>query len=784
MHIKASGHIVRLFAGASLAAICAASSPALAQGADADAESYDGNVIVVTGITKQDADIQEVPTTISAFNAEILKDIGVAEVQEVAAFTPGFNIRGGGNNPTAPLLSMRGQIQNDTLATLEPSVGTYLDGMYIARSYGLNTELLDIKSVQVLKGPQGTLFGRNTSAGALLLETQDPVFGEFSGQLSGTYGRFDQLSGSAILNAGLGEKFAVRGAIRYSERGDYQRDVHTDKGYGARKNVNGRVKVAVKPADNVTVQLSGEWLDGEMNGPGRQNLYFNLGGSGYDPAAAERALFNGDPDLVAVTQPSQVPGTPTRGIFNDIKTQTYMAKVKIDATIGEINWISGFRRIQGDNLIDLDGSSQSAGNHFTTATQDLEQWSTELQLTGSTASSAVDYAVGVTYFKETGTDISRSSTNAGAVWSGFTGDIDNDSMGMYGQVNIHATDALSLVLGGRYSIDDKRVTTTSGAFPFNGSVPAVCLPFSYTGDNNGDGSFTAEDCNRGRGDTWKNFSYTAGVNYKVSDDILIYAKHSKGYRSGAEQLRSLTLTDTAPANPELVYEQELGLKTQFLDGRATFNIAGFHNKVKGAQRSVILAINSVNQTILENADTEAWGLEVDGSIEVTDGLNIFASGSLVDPKYTRYDGFIVVGGALTPNDKKDTNFTGVVEKQFAVGTNYRRDLGFGRLSLSASYSWQDEMFQTERTVARETPALGAAAAAAIIDAATTRAHGITNARASLAFGPEENYEISIWGRNIFDERATFYSLLLGGLYYVGTSYNDPATYGVTATVNF
>ena len=170
----------RILAAASLAAIALSSTSAYAQQAPAETEpaetKYDDEAIVVIGITKQASNIQDTPVTITAFTGENLEQQGITDVASVASFTPGFNIRAGGNNPTALNFGMRGQIQNDTLATLEPSVGVYLDEMYIARAYGLNTELIDMQSVQVLKGPQGTLFGRNTSAGAVLLQTNEFVF--------------------------------------------------------------------------------------------------------------------------------------------------------------------------------------------------------------------------------------------------------------------------------------------------------------------------------------------------------------------------------------------------------------------------------------------------------------------------------------------------------------------------------------------------------------------------------------------------------------------------------
>jgi iron complex outermembrane receptor protein len=774
----------RLLAAASLGAIALAATPALAQ-ATSEEGIYDDDAIVVIGVTKQDANIQDTPIAITAFSGDTLEQKGITDVGSVADFTPGFNIRAGGNNPTALNLSMRGQLQSDNLATLEPSVGVYLDELYIARAYGLNSELIDIQSVQVLKGPQGTLFGRNTSAGAILLQTNDPVMGEFSGLIRGTYGRFDQREGTVVLNVPLGERVAVRGALFYGKRDDYQRDVRRTVGYGAKRTVNGRAKLSADITENLNLLLSGEWYDSDLNGPARQNLAFRLGGN--DVGAADRALFNGDPDLVAVSDPSTYPGAPADDLFNKVKTQTYIAKLSLDTFFGQAKFIGGYRRVKGNNLIDLDGAAFPA--HFTQGIQDLEQYSGELQFTGQAFNDVVDFAAGLTYFKENGSDVSRSSTNSNAAWSGFSGTIDNDSFGLYSQVSIHATDRLNVNLGVRYSLDDKGVTTQSAVYPNNGTLPQVCLPTSYmialSRTPAGNGTLLPEDCNRSRSDTFSHVSYTAGIDYNVTDDILVYAKYSNGYRSGAQQLRSLTLTDTAPAQPEIADEQELGVKISFLDRRGTFNVAGYHNDVSGAQRSVILSVGGLQQTILENANTETWGVEADASFKITNSLTVFASGSLIDPKYKRYDGFIALGGVLTPYDKTGTRFIGIAREQFAVGAAYDGDIGFARLNLSANYSWQSKMDQTQEVeVDFLRVGIPANLVQSFVDATTSPAVGITNARAALSFGPSDNYELAVWGRNIFDQRSPNYILFLGGLNYASASWNEPATYGVTATIRF
>lgn len=802
MIFKQKRDSARMFATVSVAALAFAAVPAMAQTAPADESQYGDDAIVVIGVTKQDANIQETPIAITAFSGAKLEAQGITKVDEIATFTPGFNIRGAGNNPTALSLSMRGQIQNDNIATLEPSVGTYLDELYIARAYGLNVELVDVESVQVLKGPQGTLFGRNTSAGAVLIQTANPRYDEISGKVSATYGRFDERTGQAVLNLGLSDSVAIRGALYYQKRDGYKTDVNTGAKYEGRETISGRVKLGLRPVDNLEVILSGEWYDTDIDGPARANLFFNAPAAfgAAKPivdglAAADRAAFDGNPNRVAITPPSAVVGADPRGVFNKTKTQTYSAKFILDTSFGQIRWINGYRGVQSNNLVDLDGSS--VVGHFTGGTQDLKQYSSELQVTGTALNDRLNYAAGLTYFRETGFDQSRSNLFNGkftagptvppefvgrTLWSNFSGNLDNDSFGMYTQLNYELTDALNITGGLRYSIDDKRVTTQSGDVVDNTDQFVRCSPAA-----------TAVPCLRSSQESFTNLSYTIGVDYDVTDDILIYAKHSKGYRSGALQLRTLTLADSIPSQPEIVHEQEIGIKTTFLDGRGTFNIAGYHNKVSDAQRSPVLAPNGISQTVIENADTETWGVEVDTSMEVVDGFTIFASGALTDPKYTKYEGKGVSGAfgsqTIVDVDKTDYRFAGIVKKQFSVGASFKKDLGGVGLDANVVYAWQGKMPQIEAPASLYTSTgigglgLTPAQAAQLEAVADSGSLGILNARVALAFGPEKNFELALWGKNLTNDQEQQYTLLLSNI-YVGTSYNEPRSYGVTGTFKF
>lgn len=788
---------VRFLTTASLATVALASAVQAQRAAD--------DAIVVIGITKQAADIQDTPIAITAFSGETLVEQGITKVDEIATFTPGFNMRGAGNNPTSLTLSMRGQIQVDTLATLEPSVGTYLDGMYVARSYGLNFELVDVENVQVMKGPQGTLFGRNTSAGAVLLQTADPRYDEISGRAKFTYGRFNERTAEGVINLGLSDRAALRGAIYYQKRDGYKTDINTGQKYEGRETISGRVKLAARPTDTLEVILSGEWYDTDIDGPVRHNLFFNAPAA-FGPAkpivdgmvAQERETIAGKKGrLVALSPGSAVQGADPRGAFTTAQTQTYMARINLDAEIGQLSWINGYRQVKTSTLVDLDGASFVG--HLTQMTANLKQYSSELQWTGSAFDDRLDYAAGATYFRETGfeqshTNLFGATYAAGpgippeavghSTWSRFYGEIDNHSFGVYSQLHYRVTDQLGITGGIRYSVDDKGLTSANGSIVDNSPVYVVCDPVTL-----------AAPCRRSKEQAnFNNFSYTAGIDYQVTPDILFYAKYSKGYRSGAMQLRTLTLADALPAKPEIVREQEVGLKTTFWDGRATFNIAGFHNKVKGAQRSPVLAPDGKSQTVLENADTETWGIEADASIQVAKGFTLFANGALIDPKYTNYEGKGVAGPAggqvIVDIDKTDYRFNGIVKKQFAVGAALKQDLA-PNVGLDANivYAWEGRMSHIEIPYHLYTSTgigglgLTQAQADALQSVSERQPLGILNARVALNFGAQRNFEVALWGRNLTNAQEQQYTLLLSNI-YVGTSYNEPRTYGLSVSAKF
>ena len=759
-----------------------------AEGADVPPDQGLDEIIVTA--RKVSENLQEVPVSVTAFSGEALENRNLVSFRDVALFTPGFVTREAPSNSSAFSLALRGQAQNDVLATLDPSVGTYVDGVYWSRSYGLNADLLDVQSVQVLKGPQGTLFGRNTTAGAFLVQSNDPDTSEISGLVQATYGRFNERIGTAVLNLPLGEHVAVRGAVQLNKRDGFVRDRVSGERYNNRDNLQGRAKILLQPSESVRLILSGEWFAFDQK-PGRFIAAAPASLRAVFPQLTDEIAANlaDDDTLITSSAPyNSLLGTGTVP-FNHVRTQTFNGTLALDTAFGEVRWINSYRRVRAANAADLDGSS--APEVLTTLEQNLKQYSSELQATGQLLDDKLTFAVGAVYLRETGFDRSLTFSPAATV-TRFDGRIENDSMGIYSQASFAVSDDFNITAGIRYSIDDKGIETHTGVL--NRLIPG--LPPLTLLSCIDPGRSVAANCFAQRQDSFSAISYTLGADYKIADGVLVYAKQSRGYRSGGQQLRTFTAADSAPFQPEIVNEQEVGLKSEFLDRRLRLNIAGYHNKIADAQRSQIVLIGgALPQTQLENADVENYGVEADLSFRVAGGLVLGATGSYNDPKYTSYIGVITnpdPAGAPIVVDKSSFRFDSLAKEQFTLSADYSADLGFGTLKINANYSWVGRYDTNGETVAslsgglvgldgQPIPAqMSVADAEAIVAATRKRAAGLAGARVAVEF--ENGLELAIFGRNIFDTRYIQHGLFVGS--YVSAIRNDPATYGVSAAFRF
>ena len=489
-------------------------------------------------------------------------------------------------------------------------------------------------------------------------------------------------------------------------------------------------------------------------------------------AAAGNALLN--------AQAATLNANP-RTTFNNeqgyavARTYNYGLTAALEVPWGEARLITGYRQIRTSTGLDLEGSQYAI--HFTEGQQKVKQQSIELQTTGKAFSDAVDFAVGAFAFHESGFDQSISITvpALNGATSAFAAEINNDSMGLYSQATWHLTDRLNLTGGVRYSVDDKGITSFNSNY-VRATATTICslvpvAPFVVPQQT----TFPAQ-CAIRRRDSFSGWSYTAGLDYKVTDDVLVYAKTSKGFRSGGQNLRAPTAAAFLPFDPEVAYAYEVGIKSEFFDRRVRFNAAAYLTKVSDIQRSTLIATAPIppstipgTATILSNAGkSEFKGIEAELQVVVFPGFRLSASGALVDPKYKRFSDL--------SGDRRFERFTGVAEEQYALAADYSTGFGSdGKVNLHVDYAWRGDLPTGEYNFPANPQNQ------AIVDATTASALGLVGARASIEFA---NFEVAVFGRNLTNERKYIQNLLVAPLGYATSMRQEPRTYGISGTVKF
>lgn len=800
------------------------SVPALAQD-EADIEGLEE--IVVTA-RKVEENLQNVPVAVTAFSGEALQARNIQAVRDLAAFTPGLQMRASSASPSSNVITIRGLVQTDILATLDPSVGTYVDGFYWARAYGTNGNFLDAKSAQILKGPQGTLFGRNTTGGAIVITSNDPDLADFSGRLSLTYGRFDEFEAVGVLNVPVvPDKIALRLAGMRQSRDGYSTisapasartafgpvpNVFTDRPPFAgspngrkmdnRDRWNGRLKLLLAPTENLSLLFSTEYFDLDENAPANILRFatngFTAANTTYNTASSASlyaGILSGGPlptsganaaasialgQSVLNGQIAQTAANPNVILMNEAgyttaRTWTHNLTGTLDTGWGAIKLMLGFRKVKSATLLDLDGSTFDI--HGTESLQNLSQKSAEIQITGKTADDRLSFVAGAFAFGEKGSDqtitIALPLLNPSS--SVFWGRIKNTSVGIYSQGTYQLTDQLSFTTGLRYSADNKGLDSRNNNYNrATGGVLCSVNGVAFVAT-----SFLTNplQCSKYQENFFSGLSYTFGAEFKPSEDTLLYIKTSKGFRSGGQNLRSSSLVAFQPFKPEIAYSHEIGFKGQFLDRRLRINLAAYYTDVKDIQRSALVSTPPIppstlpgTTTILSNAGKARFkGIEAEIQALLFPGFRLSAAGAITDPSYIK---FVDLSG-----DRSFERINGVAKRQFSVAADYDTNLTESvGLKLHIDYSWRSSVATGEYNWTPNPQN------DAIIAVTTAPAIGLLGARATITVG--DNYEVSVFGRNITNERSFVNNLLVAPIGYAFGTRMEPATYGLTGTVKF
>ena len=632
-------------------------STALAQQA-----SNTGRVLeeIVVSAQRTEESLQDVPISVTALGEDDLERRQIISTLDLISQVP--NLVGSNNVGLGSATSffLRGVGQDESIATSDPAVGTYIDGVYIARQINNNSYLYDVARIEVLRGPQGTLYGRNTSGGAVRVITTKPE-DELKGYLDLSYGDYDRYSVKAMLNAPFTDalSFRLNGFALGQDEG-FIKSLTTGKEYWAPEGFGGRGQLRYNPSDAVDITLLIDYADEE----GTEVI-----GSDFNR--------NTDKDFFTVV-------SGLEGQFAE--TDQLGVTLNMEFAVGDMTLesITGWRDLNQTYLIDL--SDDAVPQYVLPHDSNHKQVSQEFTL--SATSGKLDWLAGVFYMKE-----ENSSTVGdelflfgGAVAGNFRKTLDNDaeSYAIFAQGTYNLTDHFAITLGGRYTEEDKSVDVvqyvvipgpaTGGGGDFPGA-DGTLLPLWDTSDIKAAGTPSNV--------TFSEFTPKVAFEYRQSEDLLWYASYTEGFKSGGWNARVTDPLDFVLFNPETVKSYEAGLKSELFDNRLRANLTLYRADYDDF---IITALNEDGRFVTINAaETRIQGVEAELMFRATDSLDLFGNLGTMDNEYRK----LVGADFPITNEIKRTP-----EISYLLGFNWSIPvpaLG-GGFFTTATFSHQDEYY--------------------------------------------------------------------------------------------
>lgn len=622
--------------------------------------------VVVTARKRQESQ-QDVPIAVSAFNSAQLDALKVRELGDLTFSMPNVSLDDTGTQRGTANFSIRGLGTNASIISIDPTVGMFVDGVYIGVQNGVLFDIPDLESIEVLRGPQGILFGRNVVGGAVLINTKKPS-DTFEAKFSSAAENSDEgginMYYRGRVSGPLTESLSAALTVYYNDDEGAWTNSFTGNEHGAIEQLMIRPAVVWKPTDNLEITARYEYFERDGDGVSAQS----------------------HPDLTGN------PGRPVNNNPNDFafsideegrqESQTHMFSLEANWQVGEngtITNIFGWRDWEAFNAGDID--AQPVWLFHSEGWSGAEQFSNELRY-NVLLNNRANVTTGVFYFTNDVFLHEGRRLFGGAVTQDGGGRYDVESLGIFGAVDYDLNAKWTLSAGLRYTTEEKEAQVTSLVLNVNNPCrvdQGTCVADFVSGDS------------------WDAWSPKLGVTYRQSDTLRYYGHWSVGYRSGGYNLRNTstnTLRDPpGPFDQERVDNYEIGFKTEV--GRGRLNGAAFFAIGEDIQRVILTAdptSPSGGAQIIKNAgDTEQMGIELDGLFNLTDNLVLTANVGWLDTEYTDVT-FDINGDGVVDQLDKDLEFGRAPEWTYSVGLVHDLQIGSWSMSSRISYSHRDETF--------------------------------------------------------------------------------------------
>ncbi|MEP7349599.1 MAG: TonB-dependent receptor [Sphingorhabdus sp.] len=785
-----------LLAGTTLAAICVATTPLAAQTAPVENQAVadDSGAIddIVVTAQKRSESIQDVPIAVSALSQDQLAAPTLTGIRDIAGRVPSLVIDTVSSGPKSAAISIRGISFDDIEKSFDPAVGVVVDGVFVGTNTGQLLDSFDFSGLEVLRGPQGTLFGRNTIGGVINVTRSRPT-GEFGGKASLSYSSFDTKTAKAVINTpSIGGVLAFKGFVYYDQTDGYYWNETLNRRAGGNKSLSAGVTALFTPASNIEAIVTYE--HGRERG---ETISSSLSTSSEVVCSAAISGFLGSP--LAPAEECNRGSLPNGGIytiFQNIETplsndsDAITANINVDIGALKLTSVTGWRKNKEDLTQDFDATSVDL--FATHRPQTFRQFSQELRLAGDIAP-WLNALVGV-YYYDSHYQLSQSSNfGAGIAGAGFppivlrqdtTGDA--TSYAAFTDLQIKPTEQLTIGLGARWTHDKKAVFNNYGQVAalvdltqpgWDGEcVQIVGLLFPGVPAYG-----PASNCNATK--SFSKFTYRGTASYELSNNQRLYASVSRGFRSGGFNARAGSPTSLGPYAPEVVDAYEVGLKADWFDRHLRTNFAVYQNDYNNKQEEVVQpsAPGSPNpqETVIQNAaSARIRGFEAEIVAQpAIEGLSFSASLSYIDAKYSNF--LKDVNGDNVPDDVSTLTLRRAPKWTWSLGADYTHELGSGDVNFSALFRHTDSM---QTCIVPAQPI--------VLGQVTNDPRCLSDPRNVLDLSAGYAWKLNgaevdftVFARNLTNDRGISGALPVAGLFTFGIA-RAPRSYGAQIQVKF
>lgn len=721
-----------------------------------DGETYALEEIQVTARRRSES-LQDVPIAVTAFSADALALKGASDITEIAQIAPSVTLEPSRATNSTLTAFIRGVGQQDPLAGFEQGVALYIDDVYIARPQGALLDIYDIERVEILRGPQGTLYGRNAVGGAIKYVTKR-LADEPEGHLRVSYGTYNQIDVVGKFATPLSDHVRVGATVASLNRDGFGENLTTGEEHYNKQIFAARGSMEIDSGDGLFIRIAADYTDDDSNSV-----------SGHRPYAG---AVSGTEVLDSVydTYAGATENASTAGIDgnNEVESKGIYGSITWEASDTlTLKSITAYREDYTESVIDFD--SLAIDDFDAPVIYDNDQFSQELQAlyTGD----KLNAVFGFYYLNASASnDFDVVLGQLGRVAFGdelvaYTGGtVDTEAWSLFADVTYDISEAFSLTLGGRYTEDKRtadifRASYLGDGSPFFGNDAAVFLSASS--------DFEAER-------TFTDFSPRIALSYQVNDDMNVYASYGSGFKAGSFDPRGANFASPEVEDgfaPEELDSYEAGLKSTWMDGRARTNIAVFYSEYKDMQIPGSLPIDTDNDgvndgfvgTVTNAGKAEIKGIEFEGEFLLSEKLSLQTSLNVLDAEIKEW----ILNGENVADEREVQN---TPEFMSYVGLTYVTDMGSGTISVNANWSHKGSIVQFETPVPE-------------ID---QDAYDIANA--SIVYTAEDNkWSFGVHGKNLFDTRyrtAGYNFPTLGLENNITTFYGPPLTVTATFKYNF